>query len=116
MPDPTLRGIIQSAIAKQWYESLDLSEDQQKTLATSIALNTENMAIVKEIDASGVWIKSLEGIQHCTGLNSLRLNHCGITDIAPLARFESMGWLSLNNNQIADLSPWPTGKAHMSSA
>ena len=50
-------------------------------------------------------VRSLEGIQELSALNSLDLSGNQIVDLAPLASLEHLGTLTLTANAVSDLSP-----------
>jgi len=58
------------------------------------------------LDASSRGIVNLTGLEHCTSLNWLSLNNNQISDISPLSNLTNLGgWLNLHNNKISDISP-----------
>ena len=57
------------------------------------------------LDAQGLGIQRLDGIEHCTDLITLWLHDNNINDLSPLSGLSALTWLQADNNQIADLRP-----------
>ncbi len=56
------------------------------------------------LDASGVDITNLTGIEFCTNLYELYLSRNSISDLGPLAGLAKLTWLALDRNEISDIS------------
>ena len=59
---------------------------------------------IKELDATGKDIESLEGIEILSGLTRLNLEDNRVKDVTPLRHLHDLKDLSLRNNYITDLS------------
>ena len=59
---------------------------------------------IKVLEAGGLGIKNLEGIEHLVNLRVLNLVDNRVENVAPLARLKSLEELSLRNNGIIDIS------------
>jgi Leucine-rich repeat (LRR) protein len=57
------------------------------------------------LSASARSITDLTGLEHCTSLTNLLLQHNQISNISPLANLTSLTWLRLHSNQISDIEP-----------
>ena len=68
-------------------------------------LTTAELASLTHLEANDLNIESLAGLEHCTGLQTLKLQGNQITDVGPLAGLTNLQELSLWGNQIADVSP-----------
>lgn len=84
IPDPNLRGAIQTALGLS--RSPTYSELEQLT----------------ELTADGV--QDLDGLQSATKLATLNLGSGGVTDLAPLAELTSLSTLRVTSNPVVDLS------------
>ena len=87
-PDPSLEAAIREAINKP-----------------KGPIYTGQLEELIYLDASQKDITDLAGLEHCTNLTMLYLDHNHITDISPLSGLTNLTGLSLNNNQITDISP-----------
>ena len=65
----------------------------------------EQLSSLKVLRAWEREIKSIEGIQYCTGLQELFLGYNYIEDISPLKELDQIKELYLNGNFIKDLTP-----------
>ena len=76
-------------------------------------LTQEDLLKVRDLDARGLGIQSLSGIEYCLNLESLDLDTNQISSLKPLEQlgrpespFDStLGFLNLDGNQISDLTP-----------
>ena len=69
------------------------------------AISAEEMAGLENLQAFGLGIRSLAGLELATGLVSLDLHGNEVTDLSPLAGLTSLERLSLDYNFATDLSP-----------
>ncbi len=60
------------------------------------------------LDCSGYNIQSLEGIEILTRLRNLNLKNTQVSDLSPLAGYETFEFLMLENTPVSDLSPLTT--------
>ena len=100
VPDPNVETI----------EGLDITlasaiRKQLKITDTSQALTVEDMAELTTLDAKGLGISSLAGLEHATSLTSLDLGVNAIHDLTPLSGLTNLTQLELDNNRITDLTP-----------
>ena len=86
--DPNLEAAIRAAISKPTGDIYQADLDGLTSL-----------------DASGLAINDLTGLEHCTSLTVLHLFANQIGDISPLSGLTNLGYLSLQTNQISDISP-----------
>ena len=89
IPDPNLRAAIR--------ESLRLREDIPVTRAV--------MRQLTGLDAGGLGISDLTGLEHATSLTFLALHNNDISDLRALFPLVNLTFLRLHGNQINDLSP-----------
>ena len=70
------------------------------------ALTENDLASLDTLNAGGLGIVNLTGLEHATGLKYLKLNHNSITNLGPLAGLDSLTYLNLYANYtITDLDP-----------
>ena len=86
--DDNLRDAIYLALAKPGNE--DLSFD--------------DLASLKSLDARGVGIASLDGLEAATGLTNLVLDGNSVEDLSPLAHLANLNRLQIASNGIDDVS------------
>ena len=72
------------------------------TAALQGSLNCETLAELTLLDASGLDIKSLAGLENAAGLTALYLNDNQITDLTPLEALSGLEVLRLNANGLTD--------------
>jgi len=58
---------------------------------------------VRELDASGLNIRDIRGLDKCRNLTKLNLNNNQVRNIGPLTNLENLTRLDLGNNQIKDI-------------
>ncbi|MBQ3356735.1 MAG: leucine-rich repeat domain-containing protein [Oscillospiraceae bacterium] len=65
-----------------------------------------SMPELEALDLSGcrIELEDVGIIAACTALRELRLNNCGLTNIAPLAALTDLETLDLSNNSISDIN------------
>lgn len=68
-------------------------------------INSSNILSLEELDASGLGITDLSGLESAKNLSLLDLSDNNIKDVAPLSSLDNLNGLFLNNNNIIDLSP-----------
>jgi len=57
------------------------------------------------LDASGVNVANLSGLEFCTNLYELTLTGNQISDLGPLAGLQNLTWLALERNVLGNLGP-----------
>ncbi len=67
-------------------------------------LTQRDLLRVTEIQAAGLDIRSLQGIEHCRSLLILNLRSNQIQSITPLAGLGNLRWLDLSQNHITNIS------------
>ena len=87
IPDPSLRGAIESALDKQSGATITESE----------------MARLASLDASHSDISQIDGLQHAVNLRALYLQGNHISDASSLANLARMQVLVLNGNGISEI-------------
>ena len=68
-------------------------------------LTRQDLLRVTEIQAAGLGIRTLQGIEHCRSLLTLDLRSNQIQSITPLAGLGNLRWLDLSQNRITNISP-----------
>lgn len=60
---------------------------------------------LREIQAEGLAIRNLEGLQYCAGLTHLNLRNNAIQSIKVLETLNTLVWLDLSQNALRDIEP-----------
>lgn len=68
-------------------------------------LNQADMLLVTNLDARGLGIRNLSGLEYCLNLTRLDLDTNEIADITPLTNLVKLKLLVLDANQIFDILP-----------
>lgn len=68
-------------------------------------LTTDDLASLTRLDAEEQNIKSLDGLEYATALDTLNLLGNEIEDIRPLSDLTNLTFLRLGDNQVEDVSP-----------
>ena len=71
---------------------------------TTRPLTVDDMASLIRLQAAGLNIQNLAGLEHCTALDTLYLHNNQITDVSRLSGLTGLQYLNLWNNQITDVS------------
>lgn len=85
--------------------SLDLAVHVALLVPGSEPLTDERLLELTVLDARGLGIRSLAGIERCRNLRELVLWDNGVSDLAPLRELASLVYLDLDGNRMSDLSP-----------
>ncbi|MCE2416518.1 leucine-rich repeat domain-containing protein, partial [Candidatus Poribacteria bacterium] len=88
-PDPNLRAAIAEALGKAPRSTITVAE----------------MATLERLDASGMEIRDLRGLEFATNLETLEIKANLISDLSPIAGLTQLGRLGLAGNMISDISP-----------
>ncbi|MBC1935390.1 hypothetical protein HCA69_03365 [Listeria grandensis] len=88
VPDSALQAYIK--------KELNLGKEEQIT--------TDNIKKLTKIDLEGKQVKSMEGLQFATNVESINLNGNQIESIPPLKNLTKLTFLSLENNQVKNVS------------
>ncbi|MBN2308221.1 MAG: leucine-rich repeat domain-containing protein [Candidatus Hydrogenedentes bacterium] len=67
-------------------------------------LNRIDLLGLRTLDARGLDIRNLEGLEYCTNLTYLDLSSNAISNITPLATLTNLTTLNLDSNSIFDIS------------
>ncbi len=62
------------------------------------------LAGLESLDASGLGVGNLGGLEYCTGLQTLDLSGNGIVILTPLTSLGALVWLDLSDNLIQDIA------------
>ena len=89
IPDTNLRAAIAEALRK----------------APSAAITVEDMATLTDLDASGMDIQNLEGLQFAVNLEELRLRGNPLSTLSPLAGLTTLKEIEISGESLSDLSP-----------
>jgi len=73
-------------------------------LSANDTLTSADLLALFQLDASGLGIVSLQGIEYCSHLEILALRSNAITEISSLEHLTSLDNLDLRNNQITDVA------------
>lgn len=68
-------------------------------------ITRDALGALTKLDASGLRIRHLNGLQHCTNLRDLDLSDNRISDTSPLDTLRSLQRLNLSGNKLSQLSP-----------
>jgi len=68
-------------------------------------LTEEDLLDLKELQASGLDIRNLQGIQHCRFLTRANLRSNNIQTITALSNLTFLTWLDLGDNIVRDIEP-----------
>ncbi|MCP4646013.1 MAG: leucine-rich repeat domain-containing protein [bacterium] len=60
---------------------------------------------MRSLDARGLEIRNLSGLEYCSGLQTIDLSDNDITNITPLANLTGITSLNLDNNALYDIGP-----------
>jgi Leucine-rich repeat (LRR) protein len=94
-----------SAVVTFADPALELAIRSELSLSPQLDLTCGRVAAITDLDAAGVGITSLDGIDNLTGLTTLWIRANAISDITPLAELTGLTSLSLAANQISDVEP-----------
>ena len=89
IPDANLRAVITEALGK----------------APSLAITAEDMATLTHLDAQGMDIQDLEGLQFAANLEKLNLRGNPLSDLSPLSGLITLKEVKLTGESLSDLSP-----------
>jgi len=89
IPDANLRAVITEALGK----------------APSLAITAEDMATLTHLDAQGMDIQDLEGLQFAANLEKLNLRGNPLSDLSPLSGLITVKEVKLTGESLSDLSP-----------
>ena len=89
IPDPNLESTIREALE----------------LPDSTAITQQEMLRLEKLNAKGVEIENITGLEYATNLKSLVLPVNNIQDITPVKGLVKLESLTLRNNPITDLTP-----------
>jgi len=93
IPDPALQACLNGELSQ----------------AADAPITPAELAQLDRVDCESMGIKSIDGLQHMTGLTTgqggiVWLGGNQISDLTPLAGLVGIYWLRLNDNQISDIS------------
>ncbi len=73
--------------------------------SSRMELQPARLSLLRKLDASGMSISSLEGVQYLDGIEHLILRNNRIEDLSVLAPLKHLIFLDLGYNRVKDLSP-----------
>ena len=88
IPDPAMRTTFERALDKRPGSPIGVNE----------------IAKITKLDARGLRIEDMTGLEHATDLEYLDLGDNAVTDLAPLEGLESLQLLYLDGNEVSDIS------------
>ena len=89
IPDPNLRAVIAEALGK----------------APNAVITVADMATLTHLDAEGMDIQDLNGLQFATNLEELRLRDNPLSDLSPLSGLTTLKEVEISGESLSDLSP-----------
>ena len=89
IPDPNLRAAIEDALGKAPKSTITVAE----------------IATLERLDASGMEIKDLRGLEFATNLETLEIRGNLVSDLSPIAGLTQLGRLGIQGNKVSDISP-----------
>ncbi len=89
IPDDNLRAAITETLGK----------------APNAVITMADMATLTHLEAGGMDIQNLKGIELATNLTELRIGHNPISDLSPIAGLTKLREINFNDTEVADLSP-----------
>ena len=92
--DPALRAAVEKALGKQ----------------AGAPITANDMASLTQLQARGLGVRDLTGLELATGLERLDFERNRIDDLAPLSGLASLQGLNLSDNPVSDIS-WLRGLA-----
>ncbi len=87
--DPALRAAVEQALGK----------------VAGATITARDMASLTQLQANGLGIRNLTGLELATGLERLRLERNLVDDLTPLSGLTRLRELYLTNNPVSDISP-----------
>jgi len=90
VPDPAFRSCLNGLLGQQADDPVTASQLRH----LSAGPNCQNKGI-----------RSVEGVQYLTGVDTVILAQNQISDLTPLAKLTNLQWVFLGNNEISDLAP-----------
>ena len=96
-----------TASADSWFTDANLEAAVRTALGfpTTRPISVVDIASLTKLEVRNKNIRSLAGLEHAWGLDTLMLAENKITDLSPLARLTNLKRLSLKANSIEDVSP-----------
>ena len=88
IPDPAMRTAFEKALIK----------------GAGWEIGVKEIGEITELDARGLRIQNLSGLEHATDLEYLDLGGNAVTDLALLEGLESLRLLYLDGNEVADIA------------
>ena len=88
IPDPAMRTAFEKALIK----------------GAGWEIGVKEIGEITELDARGLRIQNLSGLEHATDLEYLDLGGNAVTDLALLGGLESLQLLYLDGNEVADIA------------
>ncbi|MDE0015125.1 MAG: cohesin domain-containing protein, partial [Candidatus Poribacteria bacterium] len=89
IPDPNLRDTIAEALGKP----------------AGAVITVEDMSTLRYLEAPGMDIQNLEGLQFATNLEELRLRGNPLSDLSPLSGLTTLKEVEISGESLSDLSP-----------
>lgn len=87
-PDPALESVMRMELRKPFF-----------------MICVWELLKINELNARGMGIKDISGLEYCENLVKLDLRDNAITSISPLRNLKNLVWLDLANNKITDITP-----------
>ena len=89
IPDPAMRTVFERALNKGPGQPIGVNE----------------IAEITKLDARGLHVKDLTGIEHAANLWSLDLSGNAVADLTPLEGLSSLTLLHLDGNEVSNIAP-----------
>ena len=99
-------GVIEDDSGVHEFEDQKLHDIVLRALgkSTDAEYTVEELASIRQLDASGSEVEMLGGLEAATGLETLILDGNAVTNLAPLGHLAKLTRLELADNGIVDLS------------
>lgn len=89
IPDPNLRAAIEEVLGK----------------TPGDVITTEDMATLTELNAEGMGIRNITGLEFATNLEELIIRGNPLSDLSPLTKLVTLKLLEFSGEPLSDLSP-----------
>lgn len=104
--DPPAYVACEAADEAIEFKSDNLENKLRAELGVSArAITCRDMATLKELDATGLNIDSIVGLEHAVELQTLNLGDNSIHDLEPLSGLKNLTALVLYQNDVSDIEP-----------
>ncbi len=89
IPDPNLRAVIEEVLGK----------------TPGDVITTEDIATLTQLNAEGMGVRNITGLEFATNLEELIIRGNPLTDLSPLTKLVTLKFLEFSGESLSDLSP-----------